>query len=146
MIGTSFVLISLFRALTHIERRYRAAWGGVEKARGRRMAKNGGKRKQYVAYKFGKNQKIRKISNLKNQIGQHNDFGVQNRPPARLRRENRCKRQNGAGRRRRPVPYGGINPLCPLYVLAGIVLGPVARPHPHRSTARPARAGCRPPA
>lgn len=57
-LGTSFMLIALFRALTHIERRYRAAWGGVEKARGRRMAKNGGKRKQYVAYKFGKTGKF----------------------------------------------------------------------------------------
>lgn len=29
-IGTSFVLISLFRTLTRIERRYRAAWSGGE--------------------------------------------------------------------------------------------------------------------
>ena len=58
MIGTSFVLISLFRALTHIERRYRAAWGGAGKSRGRRTAKNGGKRKQYAVYKFGKIRKF----------------------------------------------------------------------------------------
>ena len=52
-IGTSYVLIALFRALTRIERRYRAIWGGAEKAGGKRLAKSGGKRKQYVVYKFG---------------------------------------------------------------------------------------------
>ena len=57
-LGTSFMLIALFRALTHIERRYRTAWGGVEKARGRRTAKNGEKRKQYTLYKFGKVRKF----------------------------------------------------------------------------------------
>ena len=53
-IGTSYVLIAFFRALTRIERRYRTIWGGAEKARGRRTAKNGEKRKQYAVYKFGK--------------------------------------------------------------------------------------------
>ena len=53
-IGTSFVLISLFRALTHIERRYRAAWGGAEKAGGKRLAKSGGKRKLFAVYRLGK--------------------------------------------------------------------------------------------
>ena len=53
-IGTSFVLISLFRALTHIERRYRAAWGGAEKAGGKRLAKSGGKRKLFTVYRLGK--------------------------------------------------------------------------------------------
>lgn len=52
-IGTSFALIVLFRALTRIERRYRAAWGGAENAGGKRLAKSGGKCKQYVVYKFG---------------------------------------------------------------------------------------------
>ena len=52
-LGTGYVLIALFCALTHIERRYRAAWGGAEKARGKRLAKSGGKCKQYVVYKFG---------------------------------------------------------------------------------------------
>ena len=52
-IGTSFVLISLFRALTHIERRYRAAWGGTEKAGGKRLAKSGGKRKLFTVYRLG---------------------------------------------------------------------------------------------
>ena len=53
-IGTSFVLISLFRALTHIERRYRAVWGGAEKAGGKRLAKGGGKRNLFTAYRLGK--------------------------------------------------------------------------------------------
>ena len=53
-IGTSFVLISLFRALTHIERRYRVAWGGAEKAGGKRLAKSGGKRKLFAVYRLGK--------------------------------------------------------------------------------------------
>jgi len=53
-IGTSFVLISLFRALTHIERRYRAAWGCAEKAGGKRLAKGGGKRNLFTAYRLGK--------------------------------------------------------------------------------------------
>ncbi|MBE7004997.1 MAG: hypothetical protein E7425_12125 [Ruminococcaceae bacterium] len=52
-IGTGYVLIALFRALTHIERRYRAAWHASKKARGGRVAKNGGKRKQYTVNKFG---------------------------------------------------------------------------------------------
>ena len=79
-IGTSFVLISLFVmcrhitkrsidchfarrcaatakygcALTHIERRYRAAWGGAEKAGGKRLAKSGGKRNLFTVYRLGK--------------------------------------------------------------------------------------------
>ena len=53
-IGTSFVLISLFRALTHIERRYRATWGDAEKAGGKRLAKSGGKRKLFTVYRLGK--------------------------------------------------------------------------------------------
>ena len=53
-IGTSFVLISLFRALTHIERRYRVAWGGAEKAGGKRLAKSGEKRKLFTVYRLGK--------------------------------------------------------------------------------------------
>ena len=58
MIGMGYVLIAIFRALTHIERRYRAAWGGAEKAGGKRLPKNGGKRKQYTLYKFGKVRKF----------------------------------------------------------------------------------------
>ena len=54
MIGMSFVLISLFRALTHIERRYRAAWGGAEKAGGKRLAKSDGKRRLFMVYRLGK--------------------------------------------------------------------------------------------
>ena len=53
-IGTSFVLISLFRALTHIERRCHAAWGGAEKAGGKRLAKSGGKRNLFTVYRLGK--------------------------------------------------------------------------------------------
>ena len=33
MIGTSYVLISLYRALSHIERRYQAVWHGSKKYR-----------------------------------------------------------------------------------------------------------------
>jgi len=53
-IGTSYVLIALFRALTHIERRYRAAWGGAGKAGGKRLAKSGGKRRLFTVYRLGK--------------------------------------------------------------------------------------------
>ncbi len=79
-IGASFVLISLFVmcrhitkrsidchfarrcaatakygcALTRIERRYRAAWGCAEKAGGKRLAKGGGKRNLFTAYRLGK--------------------------------------------------------------------------------------------
>ena len=53
-IGTSFVLIALFRALTRIERRYRTAWGGAENAGGKRLAKSSGKRKLFTVYRLGK--------------------------------------------------------------------------------------------
>ena len=39
MIGTSYVLISLYRALSHIERRYQALWHGSEKYRRNRAGK-----------------------------------------------------------------------------------------------------------
>ncbi len=57
-IGTSFVLIALFRALTHIERRYRAAWGGGKTSRGEKLSKNGGKRKLFAVYRLGKIKKF----------------------------------------------------------------------------------------
>ena len=53
-IGTGYVLIALFRALKHIERRYRAAWGGAEKAGGKRLAKGNGKRGLFAVYRLGK--------------------------------------------------------------------------------------------
>ena len=53
-IGTVYVLIVLFRALTLIERRYRAAWGGGKTSRGKKLSKNGGNRKLFAVYKLGK--------------------------------------------------------------------------------------------
>ncbi len=53
-IGTSFVLIALFRALTRIERRYRAAWSGGKTSRGKKLSKNGEKRKLFAVYRLGK--------------------------------------------------------------------------------------------
>jgi len=41
-IGTSFARIALFRALTRIERRYRAAWGSGKTTRGEKLSKNVG--------------------------------------------------------------------------------------------------------
>ena len=57
-IGTSFVLIVLFRVLIRIERRYRAAWGGVKTSRGKKLSKNGGKRKGFAVYRLGKVKKF----------------------------------------------------------------------------------------
>ena len=52
-IGTSFVLISLFRVLTRIERRYRAAWSRGKIIREEKLSKRGGKRKLFAVYKLG---------------------------------------------------------------------------------------------
>ena len=55
MIGTSYVLISLYRALSHIERRYQAVWHGSKKYRrnragnGRGVAARNGKRPRRTA-------------------------------------------------------------------------------------------------
>ena len=49
MIGTSYVLISLYRMLSHIERRYRAVWHGPKKSRQNRVGKPRAKRAKIAA-------------------------------------------------------------------------------------------------
>ena len=59
MIGTSYVLISLYRALSHIERRYHALWHGSKKYRRNRAG--------YGCVKPAKNPRVqrRKSANIR---------------------------------------------------------------------------------
>lgn len=54
MIGTSYVLISLYRVLSHIERRYQAVWRGSKKHRRNRVGKLRAKPTKKLRFQRGK--------------------------------------------------------------------------------------------
>ena len=59
MIGTSYVLISLYRALSHIERRYQALWNGSKKRRRNRAGNGCAKPAKNLRFQRGKGANIR---------------------------------------------------------------------------------------
>ena len=60
MIGTSYVLISLYRALSHIERRYQALWHGSKKWRQNRVGNGCAKPTKNLRFQRGKSANIRR--------------------------------------------------------------------------------------
>ena len=60
MIGTSYVLISLYRALSHIERRYQALWRGSKKRRRNRAGSGCAKPAKNLRFQRRKNTNIRR--------------------------------------------------------------------------------------
>lgn len=68
MIGTSYVLISLYRALSHIERRYQALWRGSEKYRRSRAGNGRAKAAKNLRFRRGKSANIRRNRQRKRAI------------------------------------------------------------------------------
>lgn len=60
MIGASYVLISLYRVLSHIERSYQAVWHGSEKYRRSRVGKSRAKLAKSLRFRRGKSANIRR--------------------------------------------------------------------------------------
>ena len=58
MIGTSYVLISLYRTLSHIERRYQAVWHGSKKYGRNRVGKPCAKPTKNLRFQHGKSVNI----------------------------------------------------------------------------------------
>lgn len=64
MIGTSYVLISLYRALSHIERRYQAVWHGSKKHRRGRAGSGCTKPAKNLRFQRGKSTNTRQKRRL----------------------------------------------------------------------------------
>ena len=60
MIGTSYVLISLYRTLSHIERRYQMVWHGSKKGRRNSAGSGCAKPTKNLRFQRGKGVNIRR--------------------------------------------------------------------------------------